>query len=548
MSFPIKEDIYNEFKSDRKNISYKELAEAIVCMANCYGGNLWIGIEDDGFISGICEKKNDVRKVIAGIYDNINGFIDMQYEMLEEGDKKVIKILIKKANIPISTKDGRFLKRRMNVDNKPECPSLSFTDILSYSDSFSSPDYSARPVTDASLEDLDPLERDKLRRLIQISHGDENLLKLTNEEFDSALEITRFINGNHVPTITGLLLIGREHAIKQYVYGHEVALQIIENEKAKINEIFRWPLIKALDWIENALITFTEEEEIQIKLLRIPIPRINKKVLRESVLNAFSHRDYSKIGCVSIQINDTELTISNPGGFVDGVTKDNILSVPPHARNPCLANALRRLGLVERVGRGVDTIFSSVLRDGRLAPSYARTTDYDVILDIPIGKSDIGFAKFISANESRFDSPLRAKDLIILSFINYQKNITNILASEYLKIDKQASKNILENLLEKGLIEARGRAKNRYYILSASLYNATGKTEEYVRQSGYKPYQCEQMIISFLKTRHTIRRKDVISLCSMTDREATRFLQAMVKKNMLISRGARRGTYYELPN
>ena len=56
---------------------------------------------------------------------------------------------------------------------------------------------------------------------------------------------------------------------------------------------------------------------------------------------------------------------SNPGGFVEGVTIENILNVQPHPRNRTLADAMYRIGFVDRVGRGVDKIYRGVLRFGR---------------------------------------------------------------------------------------------------------------------------------------------------------------------------------------
>ena len=51
------------------------------------------------------------------------------------------------------------------------------------------------------------------------------------------------------------------------------------------------------------------------------------------------------------------MTISNPGGFIDGIRADNLLDAEPHGRNPALADAMKRIGLAERTGRGIDRIF-----------------------------------------------------------------------------------------------------------------------------------------------------------------------------------------------
>ena len=58
------------------------------------------------------------------------------------------------------------------------------------------------------------------------------------------------------------------------------------------------------------------------------------------------------MGRIRVLIDDYGLTISNPGGFIEGVTLDNLLEIDPHGRNTALADALKRIGLAERTGRG----------------------------------------------------------------------------------------------------------------------------------------------------------------------------------------------------
>ena len=74
------------------------------------------------------------------------------------------------------------------------------------------------------------------------------------------------------------------------------------------------------------------------------------------------------------------MIISNPGGFVEGVTLDNLLVVEPKPRNPLLADAIKRIGLTERTGRGVDLIYEGLLRYGRPAPDYARSDPTTVVV------------------------------------------------------------------------------------------------------------------------------------------------------------------------
>lgn len=90
-------------------------------------------------------------------------------------------------------------------------------------------DYAALPITKATLEDLDSVERQRIRQAIERYHGDRALLDLRDDALDGALGLTCTVGGKHVPTVAGLLLIGKEEALRTHIPSHEVALQKLEN-------------------------------------------------------------------------------------------------------------------------------------------------------------------------------------------------------------------------------------------------------------------------------------------------------------------------------
>ena len=99
------------------------------------------------------------------------------------------------------------------------------------------------------------------------------------------------------------------------------------------------------------------------------------------------------------------IEISNPGGFVEGVSLENLLVTAPTPRNPLLADAFKRIGLVERTGRGVDIIFQGLLRYGRPAPDYGRSGATSVVVRLPGGEADLNFLQLVMA-ESNGRSPV----------------------------------------------------------------------------------------------------------------------------------------------
>ena len=86
------------------------------------------------------------------------------------------------------------------------------------------------------------------------------------------------------------------------------------------------------------------------------------------------------MGRVRVALSDDGLTIANPGGFIEGVSIKNLLTAEPHGRNPLLADILKRIGLAERTGRGIDRIFEGSLIFGRPLPDYSATTSVTVTL------------------------------------------------------------------------------------------------------------------------------------------------------------------------
>jgi ATP-dependent DNA helicase RecG len=241
-------------------------------------------------------------------------------------------------------------------------------------------DYSALPVSGASEADFDPLERERLRQMVERYSGDRALLTLSDEELDGALGLTSREGKRRVPTVAGLLILGREAALRECLPTHEVAFQMLEGTQVRVNDFYRAPLLKTFERVMEQFEARVEEDEIQVGLFRVPIPTFDKRAFREAFVNALTHRDYTRLGAVHVRLEMDGLVISNPGGFVEGVTLDNLLVVEPKPRNLLLADTIKRIGLAERTGRGVDMIYEGLLRYGRPAPDYTRSDATTVVV------------------------------------------------------------------------------------------------------------------------------------------------------------------------
>ena len=120
-----------------------------------------------------------------------------------------------------------------------------------------------------------------------------------------------------------------------------------------------------------------------------------------------------------VLIDDDGLTISNPGSFVEGVDLKNLISADPHGRNPALADALKRIGLAERTGRGIDRIFEGSIIYGRPLPDYSESNENSVKVFIARGLPDITFYKMIKDEQNRLGKSFSINQLLVLSFFAF---------------------------------------------------------------------------------------------------------------------------------
>jgi ATP-dependent DNA helicase RecG len=248
-------------------------------------------------------------------------------------------------------------------------------------------DYSALAVADARWDDLDPLEFERFRRFIRESQGrgDSSLAELGNVELAKALGAVQANHEVSAVRVLGLLLFGREDALRRRLPVHEVAFQVLSGQKVEVNDFFRWPLLRVFDELLARFRARNREEELLVGMLRVAVPDYAQAAFREGVANALIHRDYTRLGAVHVQWHEDRIEIANPGGFPQGVRLDNLLVTQPRPRNPLLADAFKRAGVVERTARGVDTIFYEQLRNGRPAPNYGRSDESCVVLVLPGG-------------------------------------------------------------------------------------------------------------------------------------------------------------------
>ena len=551
------ETLQVEFKGEEQRpLSDGDLIEAVVCLANrSDDAPAWvlIGVEDDGRLTGARPRhhdRTDPLRLQALISNRTRPSLAVRAEVITLEDKDVIVIEIPSTRSPVGTADGKYLRRALGGDGRPACVPFHFHEMQALQADRGVLDYSALVIPDARWDDLDPLEFERFRRFVRESQGrgDASLIGLSDTELAKALGA---VQANHTASavrVLALLLFGREEAVRRLLPTHEVAFQVLSGQKVEVNDFFCWPLLRVVEEVLGRFRARNREEEILVGMLRIGVPDYPPAAFREGLANALIHRDYTRLGAVHIQWHDDRIEIANPGGFPEGIRLDNLLVTPPRPRNPLLADAFKRAGIVERTARGIDTIFYEQLRNGRPAPSYERSNDTAVVLVLPGGKANLAFAQMV-AEESQAGHALGVDELLLLNHLWLERQMTTDEASALIQKPQAEARSSLQRLVEAGLIESRGERKGRTWHLSAATYRRLGERAAYVRQRGFEPIQQEQMVLQYVAKHGSIGRGEVAELCQLNPMQAYRLLKKLERLGKIkrIS-GSTKGTRYGIPS
>lgn len=543
-----------EFKGEESaRLSDEELVEAVVCLANRSSTEpawLLVGVEDDGRVTGARPRhesgRTDPQRVAALIANRTRPSVSVRVSLIPWENKEILAIEVPTFPTPVATTAGKYLRRMWGGDGKPACVPMFFHEMHARQADRGVLDYSALPVPEARWEDLDPLEFERLRRSIrERGSGDSPLFKLPDVELAKALGAVEANGQVRTIRVLGLLLFGKEEALRRLLPTHEVAFQVLKGQNVEVNDFFRWPLLRVLEECEQRFTARNREQEILVGVFRIGVPHYPPAAFREGLANAPVHRDYTRLGAVHVQWHPDRIEISNPGGFPEGVRLDNLLVTPPRPRNPLLADAFKRAGIVERTARGIDTIFYEQLRNGRPAPSYDRSNESGVVLVLPGGEANLEFVRLL-VEESRAGRELRLDDLLILNVLWQDRRLTTEEAMRLTQKPETEVRAVLNRLVEFGLVEPRGERKGRTWHLSAAIYRRLGKPAAYVRQRGFEPLQQEQMVMQYVEKHGRITRSEAAELCLLGSDQAKRLLDRLVGAGKLVRLGKKRGTYYEL--
>lgn len=514
--------------NESEKIEYKESlsekdegGECIVGFSNKNGGELYFGIKNNKDVIGIADITEKTIRELSQLYvDNTEPKVIPKIEVIKLSELNVIKITIDKSSTPYHTyKKKPYI--RVASATKPMPQDEYQKRLISYKEL--NQDYSAKKVSNVELADLAPDALLALRKLLKSSGRFKvNIDKLSDEQLLRDLQLLQ----EGKLTIASLVLLAKDSTLSKHMPYVEIrySYKIDESDvKPQDIEIFNGGYLLYYDKIWEKINARNLTLSVPQGMVTRDVKAFDEESIREAINNALIHRDYSLNESIFITQYQQKIEIKSPGGFVDGVTVENILD-ESKTRNKLIADTLFKSEFVEHLGNGVNLMFKNQLSFGKNPPNYSRTNLNNVYLELDGKIKDVEFAKYVFNVANKKNRELSDKELILLNQIKENKRVNSSYVSD--------------NLLEIGLIEKGGYGK---FLLSRNYYDDTHRIGEYTRNQGLSKEQNKMLIIKHLQTFSKGYKKDLAQvLPSLQPHQIYRLLVELREEKKISFVGERR--------
>ena len=466
-----------EFK--KSTGEHKEALQAISAMLNKHGrGELYFGVKDDGSVIGQDVSDATLRQVTSWVSDKIEPAVFPTVERLDaDGGLRYIKVAFSGADAPYSA-DGRYFTR-VGTSNKALSASELSAIVIKRERARSPWDSqpSGRPVSDADERAVrNFVERGG--RAGRVGGGfagvEDALAKLDLVAPDGSLRnaaVELFCEGSDTYPRMKLGLLGG-------------------NTKAKILDLRRecGTMLKLLDFAEYFVTSNIRREFVigETGMYRKEIPEIPAEAIREAVANALCHRDYETGTAVEVNVYMDTVQIVSPGLFPEGDSPQEHLDGTASEfclRNPAIARALFRAGVIEQYGTGIPRIKEACEAAG-VKFRFEQTVNSTVVVferpgsQVTVAEDD-STSKDIKSNmatNAAWDAMLdnlgkserRAMELAAAN-----GSVSTSALAEGAQITKRASSTALKRLAERGLLEWVGKSANdprQFYRIPSDVH------------------------------------------------------------------------------
>jgi ATP-dependent DNA helicase RecG len=315
--------------------------------------------------------------------------------------------------------------------------------------------------TEVRLDDADQVLLDRLRDAYGWAAGRDLAADLEDAGFMTADA------GRQVLTVAGALLLLPDPSVvggRPYVDIRRYSGD--EPDPDKVWEV-RGPADRQVEQVTSDLLDELGSISAIVGVQRVEMPKLPPRVIREAIANAVAHRSYEHAGtAIRIEIRATSLTITSPGALPEPVTVENI-RFQQAARNDRLLGALRRMGLAEDLGKGIDRIEDDMAAELLQPPEFADDGSFFTV-HLRLGGA-------VTPRERAWvrglihDGRLDARAAVIVVAVAREGSIGNSDVRALLDVDSVEARSVLQALVTEGVLVRRGERGGSQYLIAPDL-------------------------------------------------------------------------------
>ena len=427
-----------EYKSQMTDDIYKE----VIAFANTDGGVIYLGIDDKGNPIGIDNVDETYTRLTNGIRDAIAPDVTMFVRYVLK-DNKVIQIEVSEGSYkPYYLKSKGIKPAGVYVRqgaSSVQASSEQIRQMIKESDG-------------DTYEDSRSLEQDLT------FHSAEAAFERYGVEFSSQKYRALGITQNGIYTNLALLLSDQcHHTTKIAVFKDELCTEFRDSKE------FGGSVFKQFEDAVNYLALCNKTVSTIKGVVRTDRQDYPEEAIREALLNALVHRDYSFSGSIIINVNDSKMEFISLGGLLPGLTTEDIRLGVSQPRNKKLAEVFHRLRLIESYGTGIRRIFK-LYENCPVQPTIEVTTNaFKIVLPNMNAESTAIEPAQITTNKTAATVTPQMKT--VMDYLAEYGEMTDEDLQELLNVKKTRAYLLARRMNENGLIEIVGRGAGKKYKL-----------------------------------------------------------------------------------
>lgn len=424
-----------------KSIVADDIKKEIIAFANCEGGKLYIGIQDDGTVIGVDDPDEIALQVSNMVRDAIKPDLTMflHYRTLDEDGKQIVAIDIQRGT-----------ERPYYIAKKGLRPESVFV----------RQGYSSAPATNTAIrrmiketdgdhfEEMRSLEQDLTFEAAQQEFSERNVLF-----GESQMKTLGIMTHDGVYTNLGLLLSDQcVHTIKV------AAFEGTTQKEFKDRKEFSGSLFRQMEEVYDYIDFRNQTHSTFQKLRRIDQRDYPETAVREALLNLLVHCEYSFRASTFISLYEDRIEFTSIGGLVSGVTLKDVMMGISVCRNVKLANVFYRLELIEAYGTGMLKIQEAYSGTGK--EPELETSDNAFKITLP------NLNVHTEQKEQTTNQPAgNIQERLVIDLAKKQNTFTRKDLEKMLGISQTTCGRLLKRMMESGQIVPEGKGKNTHYRL-----------------------------------------------------------------------------------